>query len=331
MSFSDTDDASAGIDPSAGGFASIFGSTADVPTDALETDSPDGATAADTDSPEAPDGELSAEELVAARFAAAREEDGIEPDAEDEPEQADLAGADLESLTPDQIRALAAEALTLKGQQSAWQEQQLREGVKARVAQAEAAAIDAVTAQFQQTVLKDSANHYDSILRERIDTITKIARTQDDPDAFIATQSLLAMNTVMKYRREYESEQANAWDARAEQAKDEARGRVPELRALYARDLAQHYGLPEAAIADIAHGSRHIQNFDHRAQELVEIARTLGDERKRTATSKRTAANTALREQPVRTATTGRSTSAKPRDYTGSTAELAAMLPFLRE
>ncbi len=331
MLFSDTYDAGAGIDPGGGGFLSAIGVTPDAPSEPdLEPESQDEATAADALSPE---DDLSGEELVAARFAAVAEEEGV--DVEGGTEAPDEGGAedqpDLEQLSPEELKALAQEALTLKAQESTSQGERLKELVRQKVQDAESAAIAAVTRQFEETVLARSAEHYDAELAERIATIVRLSRNQDNPDQFIIQQSMLATRTVMAYRQQWEAEQAANWDQRAFEAAAQARMNVPELRALYARDLAEQYNLPETAIADIAHGSRHIENFDQRAQELAALAKTLGNERKKTAQQKRQQANARLREQPIRTSASARPAGGKPPAYKGTPDEFVAWAQRYRE
>src|SRR5262245_6591233 len=109
-----------GVDPGAAGFLSIFGPATDTadpsPVDSTESSydasSAEAPPAAEPSSPE----DLSADEVVAARFVASLEADGIEIPEEEEAEAAPLPTGelDLSSLTPEQLRTLANEAISLR-------------------------------------------------------------------------------------------------------------------------------------------------------------------------------------------------------------------------
>jgi hypothetical protein len=329
-----------GADEGAGGFLSLFGSDAgtDSPSDAyLDSSTQDDATAADTDSPETDDGqELSAEDVVAARLAASLEADGFEipdPDAGTEDETEPVAGAlDLDSLTAEELRALAEEAIALKAREAQDSEETRKQTVRQKVEAAEADAIAWVDQQFEAEVLSKSRNHFNAQLNQRIANIVKASRNQDDPDQFVIQHVIAEANAVFAKKEEWEAEQANsaAWAQRVQDARLAARQSVPEAREYVARALAAKYGLPEGAVADIAHPNRHMTNFEQRAQELAGLVAARVADGKKTAQTKRQDANRRLQEQPIRTSSTGRQPGGKPPQYTDAPEEGLALIKLLR-
>lgn len=342
MFFSDGNEA--GVDTGASGFLNIFSDAAstETPTDSqtaadttIDADSQAGATAADTSEPSgADDGQYTdADDVVAARFAASLEADGIEtpePGEEQDVEAAPEEGAfDFESLTPAELRALAEEAIALKAEKGQTDEQALVATVKAKVEEAEANAVAAVTRQYETEVLTTSRNHYAAQLNQRVAGIVRAAKNQDDPDAYITQQTIAAAHAVFDARTEWEAKQAQDWDQHAVDAALEARKRVPELRDLYARRLATELNLPEQAVADIAHANRDIDHFRQRAEELVGLAKALGTERKKSNQKKRTDANRELQEAPIRTSSTGRQPGGKVPAYKGTADEGMRILSLM--
>jgi hypothetical protein len=341
MFFSDGSDASTGsfgssqnVDTGAAGFLNIFGSSAESPTDTTSAEPQDGATGADTTSAEATSSEeyTSADDVVAARFAASLEADGYEfPDTDEADETEEAEGYDLSTLSADEIRALAEEHLAARAAATQAQEAQVQEYVRAKVMEAEQRAIASIDARFQQEVLSKSYAHYSNELNTRVAAIVRASRNTDNPDAFIIQKVADATNTVNKARQEWEAAQAADWHGAAMQAAANIRGSVPELRQYAAIVLARRYNLPEAAIADIAHPRRHIDDFDTRAQELAGIAQFAGQERKRSAQQKRASANAALRAAPIRTSATGKPKGGRVPAYRGTAEEGSRIMALFHE
>jgi hypothetical protein len=334
MFFVDAETTGAGIDSGPGGFP--FASSAAVPTP--ETDGSAEATSADASSPEISDDgqDLSADDVVAARFAASLEADGIEvadpgADDEEEAEPVDPDAIDFSTLTEDQLRQLAEEHLKLKREQAQSSEAQRQAAIAERVKAAEADAVAAVTQQFESTVLSQSAQHYRAQLNQRLAGIVRASRNQDNPDQFIIEQAALAADTVAKAQRTWEAEQAADWDQRAVDAALEARKHVPELRQYFAEELARELGLPPAAAADIAAPQRHIEHFRQRAEELVGLAKVATSERSKAKDQQRKTANQQLREQPIRTSPSGRAPGGKVPTYKGTAEEGSRILALFHK
>jgi hypothetical protein len=317
MFFTDGQDAGAGLND----FLSNFGSGAveHSPLDASpEPDSQDGAPLTDTAAPETPDDgqDFSATDLVADRLAASLAEDGVEiPEPGEEEEAEDEGPVDFENLTPEEIKALAKEALSLKEKESQASEEATKSAVWQKIATAQDEAAADVERAFEAEVLSKSANHYTAELNRRLATVVREAKNQDNPDAYVIQNAIAVANLIFEARREYEATKAQEWGAVAEQARREAALTVPELREYHARQLMRTYNLPEEALADLTHPNRHIQNFEHRAKELQSLAQTLGTERQKQKLEKQKAANRELQRNPVRTSPTGKLPAGKPREW----------------
>ena len=327
------------VDPGSGGFLGIFGADAPAETAAQDagTDTHDAAqdrtTAAEHSPPEdAPDADLSADEVVAARLAASLEADGIalpEPDAADaapaaadpdHPLLADPGGEpSLDDLTPEQLRALAEEAIRLRGEVATGS----RHETARKVAAAEAAAVAQVQAAYEQEVLAVADRHYAGVFEQRLAALIGESTEQELP----ARAAALAAQ-VYAARQAWESEQADRYEQAAQQAALAARKGVPEMRQLYAAELVRRSGLPDAAVAEVLK-TANTDEFPQRVDELVGIRDALLAERARNATQRRQEANARLRDTTPRTAATGRPPGGKPPAYTGAAAEGVAIVRTL--
>ncbi|MBA3585083.1 MAG: hypothetical protein H0W36_11250 [Gemmatimonadetes bacterium] len=322
------------VDPGPAGFLGIFGSNAeDAPETEPETNDADQAetTAADPDSPEGED--LSADDLVAARLAASLEADGIEiPDPDDAEAQPVEGEADhlllaetedtpsLDSLSAEQLRALAEEAIRLRGEVSVTS----RQDAARKVAVAEAAALSQVQAAYEQNVLAVSASHYGAVFNQRLTALIGEVSEQELP----ARAAALA-DQVYAARQQWESEQYEAYEQQARAAALNARKGVPEMRQLYAGELVRKSGLPDAAVAEVLK-TTNSDEFPARVEELLAIRDALLAERARNQQQRRQEGNQRLREVAPRTAASGRPKGGKPPAYTGSAAEGARIISLLR-
>jgi hypothetical protein len=321
------------VDPGAKGFLGIFGdNAADAapPEPDAHDAAHDDATAADADSPEGSStDDLSAEEVVAARLAAAAEASGIDVPDPDESEPAPdaseathplLAQPDaepsLDALTPEQLRALAEEAIRLRGEVSTSSQAEAARKVDAAIA----TAVAQVQTEFEQNVLAVSANHYRAVYRDRLAKLANEVTEEQLPDAAAALA-----DQVWAARKAWEDEQADAYEARAQQAAYAARLNAPEFRQYAAEHLVRQAGLPAAAVAEVLK-TQDTRQFEARVAELVGIRDALLAERQRNQNQRRADANKALRDTTPRTAATGRPPGGKPPAYKGTAAEGVAIV-----
>lgn len=320
------------VDPGLDGFLGIFGDSAE--TAAPEPETPDAAhddtTAADAGSPEeSSTDDLSAEEIVAARLAASLEADGIEvPD----PESAETAPADaeathplltppdaepsLDALTPEQLRALAEEAIRLRGEVSTSSQQEAARKVDAAIK----TAVAAVQTEFEQNVLAVSAAHYKAVYRNLLAKLAAEVTEEQLPDAAAALA-----DQVYAAKQQWEAEQADLYEKRAEQAAYAARLNAPEFRQYAAEQLVKQAGLPAAAAAEVLK-TQDTRQFEARVAELVGIRDALLAERNRNQAHLREEGRKRLAETTPRTAATGRPPGGKPPAYKGTAAEGVAIL-----
>lgn len=322
-------------DTGPGGFLSIFrGEKAP----AAETPEPTAAQAetpaADTAAPEeaAPAADLSAEDVVAARFAAlsAEQEDGTAPETEAETEAGDgpehlLLGdpagdLSLDALTPEQLRHLAEEAIRLRGEVT----DSTRREAGQRVAAAEAAAVAQVQTAYEQNVLSVAERHYSQQFEQRLAALIPQVTEEQLPAAAAALAE-----QVNRARQEWVAEQEAAYEAHARQAALNARLAAPEFRQYAAEQLVAQAGLPSAAVAEVLK-TPDTRQFEARVAELVAIRDALLAERARNQQQRRQDANAALRQTTPRTAPTGTLPGGKPPAYRGTAAEGAQLLAFIR-
>jgi hypothetical protein len=324
MFFSDGQDSAAGLNS----FLTNFGSNpVESPTDDTPPESVSQDDAPDTDalSPqESDDGQdFSAEEFVADRLAASMAEDGYEaPESDDEDEdeailqaKIDQADIDFESLSPEEKSRVAKEFQEFREQQEKSRASAQWAAVQSRVAEAEQAALAEVRRAFERDVLTKSEEYYRAELTKRLAAVQRAARNQDDPDTYAIQAGIAEAFAVYESRSQYERQKADDWGAIAEQARLEARQNTPEARDYVARHFAAQFGLPEEVVADIADPRRHITAFEHRAQELADMATKLSADRQQSTQKRRQQANRELQRTTTRTSSTGKSTGGKPRDW----------------
>ncbi len=322
------------VDPGPKGFLGIFGENT-AETAPPETDHDAAAqveaTAADAESP--PESEdLSADDLVAARFAASLEADGIEipdPDADDQPAEGEAdhllltepeGDLSLDSLSAEQLRTLAEEAIRLRGEVST----SSRQEAQRKVAAAEAVAIGQVQTAFEQNVLSVSANHYSAVFHQRLAALIPTVSEDELP----ARAAALA-DQVYQARQQWEAEQYATYEEHAKTAAQNARKNAPEFRQFAAERLVKEAGLPVAAVAEVLKTPT-TDEFPRRVEELVGIRDALLAERARNQQTRRAEGNQRLIAETPRTAASGRPKGGKPPAYTGSRAEGAAIISQLR-
>jgi hypothetical protein len=304
------------VNPGAQGFLSIFGAEQATATDAAPEESQDSRSTRDP-SPQTDEASLSADEVVAQRFAASLEADGIEwSDEDEEDEDGEERELSLDDLTPEQMRALAEEAVDLRARVS----QADRDFVAGKLHAATQSAMAEVHGAYQRDVLNVSARHYAGYFAQQQAKIIRAAQETQNPEQYIVRHSATLFNTVLEARLKWESEQAEDYDARLKSAIATARKNVPELRQLYAADLAAEFGLPEAAIKEIAK-TRSIDDFRARAEELAGLRHLLAQREKEHAQERRVQANKHLKEHPVRTTPNGRASGGKVPEYKGTAEE----------
>jgi len=305
------------VNPGAEGFLNIFRAEGaeGAAADDTHTDDQDSRTA-ESSSPQTEES-LSADEVVAQRFAASLEADGIEwPDEDEEEDEGSTKELSLDDLTPEQMRALAEEAIDLRARVS----QADRDFVAGKLQAATQSAITEVQGQYQRDVLNVAAKHYAGYFAQQQAKIIRAAQETQNPEQYIVRHSATLFNTVLEARQKWESEQTETYDERMKEAIKTARKNVPELRQLYAADLAVEFGLPEAAIKEIAK-TRSIDDFRARAEELAGLRQLLAQRDKEQAQQRRVDANKRLKEHPVRTTPNGRAPGGKVPEYKGTPEE----------
>lgn len=297
-------------------------------------------TAAEATSPEtANDADLSADEVIAARFAALDDTTVAAPDtdetetetaAEDQASHPLLATPtgepSLDSLTPEQLRVLAEEAIRLRNEVTT----NSRHEAARKVAAAEAAAVAQVQAAFEREVLAVSEAHYTAIFDERMEKIEELSEDQPRPALYRKIEASKLRRLIDAAKQQWESQQAEQWEQRAKAAAIAARKNVPEVRQLYAAELLRQAGLPEAAVPQVL-TVPDTDGFPARVEELVGIRDALLAERNRNQAQLRKQANKTLIETTPRTAVTGRPPGGKPPEYRGSKAEGARLLALMRQ
>jgi hypothetical protein len=339
-----------GVDSGAEGFLSIFrpgdqtGSLdsttqSDTPTDAAAPDQ--GTPAAATSAPETDDS-LSDEERVAARFASLEDEASDIPEpgqevASDDDEEDTLFASDdddldLDSMTPEQMRELAEEALRLREEEAETSQAE----VAAKVQAAEQEALEAVQSDFQREVIQAGQRHYRAIRNRQIAQLVKQGLDRDNPAQEILAGIDGVLNNILTAQTQWEQKMAQSeeWTGRVQQAVIQARGSVPELRKAYAEQLVEERQLPKAAVDYILKTKggkeRHIDDFEERADELLATARTLGKVRAKGRQETKEEGRKRLIEQRVATVATSRPRREEPVEYKGTAREGLAILQRLR-
>ena len=243
-----------------------------APPDDQPTEDASLATAADDSAEEESYEDLSPEERVAAELGLEDDDDGIEyPDLGDEtPDEDDLAATaagaiDLDALTPEQLRALAEEALTLR-------EQQAQSGVEAVNREIDVA-YQSIVGELQQT-LSASEQHYRAEKRKRLVAARADAENQPDPDAWFARKADEIDATVSRAQKAWEAEQVAQHEARFQGVRQE------KLRPQYAAWLAEQRNLPLKAIEKILQ-EPNVDRMAERADELAAYRDALLAERRK--------------------------------------------------
>ena len=317
------------VDSGPSGFLGIFGKSQPAPAEPDHDVTPSEPTVAEASTPDVPDQDLSAEEIVAARFAASLAESGIEvpdtgelePDTTESPESHPLLAKPdgdqpLDSLTPEQLRALAEEAIRLRSEVSTTS----RNDAARKVQMAEATAVAQVQAAYDRDVIAVADRHYAQVFAERA---AEIIRTSSEDEAVARVTAL--QTQINRAREQWVDQQTVAYEQRAQAAALAARKSVPEMRRLYAAELVKQAGLPETAVPEVLK-VRNTDDFAAEVEKLVGMRDALLAERQRNQQSRRVEANQALRDTTPRTAATGRPPGGKPPEYKGTAAEGARIL-----
>lgn len=308
----------------------------DGPSPSLsDTDDDTPAAIADATEPSfADDDDLSPEERVAAVLAEDAAESGetpeplvAEPDAE--AEEADDT-PDLDRLTPEQLRALAEEALELRAKQAETSVDAEQRQLEAEVYDLDARTAQAVNDQwraaYQQQVVEVSNVHYGALLDRKLDELREYADTQRDPEAYYAANRPRVRQQILNAQRVWEEKQAAVWQPRIEaalaQAQDAARKQHPGLRKLFAEMLVEERGLPKKAAAELLK----IKNTDDMPEAADMLRASVAAHRQQKAQ-----ASQQLREQaaratpPLPTPPTGTPVPRKPVALKGTEREWLAL------
>ncbi len=245
-----------------------------APPDSDQPDDPRSAAADAASADEENFEDLSPEERVAAALGA-EDEDGIEyPDLgtdEDEDEDGDDIAAsaegaiDLDAMTPEQLRALAEEALTLREQQA----QGSVESVNREIDDA----YRAIAGELQQT-LSVSEGHYRAEKRKRLAAARRDAENQPDPDSWFERKADEIDAVVSRAQKAWEADQAAQHEARFQGIRQE------KLRPQYAAWLADQRGLPQKAVEKILQ-EPDVNRMGERADELAAWRDSLLTERRK--------------------------------------------------
>lgn len=325
------------VDPGLAGFLGIAREGADAePTPDAGTDTLDAAqtdaAAADAAPEEAPDQDLPAAEVVAARLAASLDEPGIEaPDPESaaaappEGEHPLLTEAEAEfsyeSLTEEQKRALAEEAIRLRGEVSTKSQQDAANKVR----EAEEAAASEVQSAYEQNVLAVARRHYAGVFKERLAALMPTVSEEELP-----ARAMALAEQVWDARQQWVDQQGDAYEELAKERVLAARYNAPEFRQYAAEKLVAEAGLPPAAAAEVLK-TTNTADFPARVQELVGIRDALLAERARSQQRQREEGRQRLAADAPRTAATGRPRGGKPPEYRGVAAEGVAIVRQIRQ
>ncbi len=197
--------------------------------------------AADSDSADEEEYNLSPEERVAAVLGEDLDEDETtELVAEDEDEDApDADPLDLDNLTPEQLRELAAEELRRRAEAPQAELAEIQREAGEAVASAQQEMRQRIKIAFdQEVILSVSEPHYGAL----------IAKAVEENDA-------TAVQRIVRAKATWEAEQREAWAPEAntliEQAGKQALKQHPGIRRLYAQELAETRKLPKSDIDKI--------------------------------------------------------------------------------
>lgn len=322
-------------DPGIGGFLNIFGESAEnEPTPDTDAAPQDTAAVADAASPEGSStDDLTAEEIVAARFAALEDGGAAEPVPDPEATPPVAAEADhpllttpagdpsLDEMTPEQLRALAEEAIKLRGEAST----NSRQEAGRKVAAAEAAAVAEVQTAYEQNVLAVAERHYDTIFDQRQAQIEAESERADDPARYRREQIAALRRRVDAAKQGWIAEQAELYEQEAATAVLRARHTSPEFRQYAAEELVKRAGLPVEVVPEVLK-VRDVRDFQAEVDKLVGTRDALLAERNRNANQRREEGRQRLIADAPRTAAKGRLPGGKPPEYQGTIAEAVAIL-----
>lgn len=310
------------IDEGPRGFLDIFSSNADTPDtpdtdDAPTTDQAEvaaDATAPDEDQDDGAD--LSAEERVAANLAAAMGDEGIEVpepgDTTTEAEPLPEGEIDLETLTPEQLRVLAEEAIKLRAEVSTNEEQR----VLTEIQNAE----NQVAGMWQQTEQR-AETHYAAELRKRISNARKQAEVRDDGDAYFEAEVDRQRALVEKAKHDWLKGEAEDLGEKLQAYRQE------QLKPFYARQLVKQAGLPPSAVKELLEDEGlPWQRYPKRVQELVAMRDILAENQTKADQKVRAEGRKRLIETAVVVPASGRAKPFKRKEYEGTAAEGLSIL-----
>jgi hypothetical protein len=313
------------VDEGARGFLNIFGSGADTPDTPDSPDTPDeapttdSATVAADDSPpeqDQDDGpELTAEERVAANLAAALDEEGYEVDTGEDPApvateakaEAPDGEVDLDRLTPEELRAYAEEAIKLRAEIPAQEEQRVVADIQ--VAEQQAAG-------YWQSEQQRADAHYRAELTKRIAQARSDAETKDNPDAYFVAEVERQTAIVETAKKGWLSEQGQGIEAQLQAYRQEL------LKPFYARQLVKEAGLPASAAQELlADDGLPWQRYAKRVDELVAMRNVLAENQSKADQKVRAEGRKRLIDTAVVVPTSGRAKPFKRARYEGTAAE----------
>lgn len=289
---------------------------------------------------ESEEDDLTADERVAANFAAVADELGLTEEAGEEEEEDQLLGkqdgevdySDLSKLTREQLEALASESMGLKEKVQRVDEEE----VMRRVQAAEQKAVQDVQTRFESEVREPSKKHYRTQFVNRLAAIIRDAATSENHDQHILRNAGALFDHLVESRLKYEEEEAQKWENEVEQAVLTARKNVPELREVYARQLLAANNLPVtdksvAAVMKTKSGrERPADDFKDRVDELVEMRDRFARQQAKSTERIREEGKKRLRETSPRTTTAVRAKTRKPVEYKGEIEEGIKILSSIR-
>ncbi len=306
------------VDEGPRGFLDIFSSSADTPTPDTDdtepspTDQAEDAADATTPEEDQDDGsDLTAEERVAANLAASMEDEGVavaepaEQTAEAEP--LPEGEIDLESLTPEQLRVLAEEAIKLRAEVSTKDEQRVLGEISAAEQQA---------AGLWQSAEARAETHYAAELRKRISNARRQAETRDDGDAYFEAEVDRQRALVEQAKRAWLMEQGQDLEAQLQAYRQE------QLKPFYARQLVKEAGLPASAVKELLDDpGLPWQRYPKRIDELKAMRDILAENQTKADQKVRAEGRKRLIETAVVVPASGRAKPFKRKAYEGTAAE----------
>jgi hypothetical protein len=313
-------------------FLSIVSETApDVDALTPPTDQASAAPADATDDTfaEEDDG-LSPEERVAAVLAQDAEDYGATPEPEviaepdgDEDDEAS-EGYDLDTLTPEELRALAEEALSQRAEKSEREVDAEQQALVADVQQLDMRVTQHVQERFQREVLAVSEGHYGQLLAKEAAALYLESQEKDNPEGYFAQNLQRRQTPILRAQRAWEEKKAAEWEPVIEREITAARKQHPGLRQQFAQHLATDRNLPQQAVERLLR-YQSIEDMANAADDMVESIKARAKQKRQESQKQREAKAKEVSRAQITPPVTGKPASHKPAELKGEYAEWLAI------